>query len=459
MMSLVTEVTYKVVDTTLHTETKNDLTGEVSFFDNEKQIDASYTVTKEISPRDWKSLIRNDQDATTSMFVSSTTLSYRNGGGSFNQRSYAEVEILDDMGLHVGNTRGDLVSSFTTIWTGGMMNAGAPPAGFVDPSLADDRALSKFYSQCRKAQTLESGGTFVAEIREAIHGIRHPAESIVAFLGAHVRSLEKKRSALRKAIKQKDYTSAKRIAGVRQSHSNDPDRLVGSMVSNSWLEAQFHWLPLVGDLVSSAEALSSLQFRKESKRIIAYGSDEAFGDEIMVNDDSFVPLVLHYTRKQGHKIDVKYYGSVLTALPGDWVDTTQAATEALGLNISNFIPTIYNVIPFSFVADYFSNLGDVVDALSFPRSDLRWVARTAVDRVTEYCNPAGVTMPASHLTLDVSGSLDHGRLHVMSQTITRGSIDPPSLNIPSLEFKIPGIDKKWLNLSALGAQLFRYRNS
>lgn len=59
-------------------------------------------------------------------------------------------------------------------------------------------------------------------------------------------------------------------------------------------------------------------------------------------------------------------------------DTIQEVHRNLGLDLSSFAPTVWEVIPYSFVADYFTNIGDMIDAASFPRSTLSWVAKTIV---------------------------------------------------------------------------------
>jgi len=430
------------------------LSGNKTYFTATGQIDKSYSVTKDITPRNWKAIIKRVEGATTYMDAYKVDVDYHPGFVYYTNRNFADIDNGD--GTH---HRGDFTGGIDKQWTGSFIGYGADPAPNAVLEDADNQALASFYSHARSAQTQEQGGTFIAEINQTIHGIRRPAEALTKFFSSHIRSLSKKRTAIDRALRRNDVGTAKRIAGTRHYHNRD--QLVGSMVTNSWLESRFHWVPLVSDIESSAKALAQIPFRKSVKRIYATGNSTSNGyNRTFVDSGQFAPITIYYKRRQEKKIDVKYYGAVKTQVSGDGLDNILAGVQGLGLNLSNFVPTIYNVIPYSFVADYFSNLGDVIDAMSFPNSDIAWVARTAVDSTTEFVDQDGPAVgPNNSLTADWSWSANIGSIKVATHLITRRGLNPGDLNAPSLTLKVPGIDKKWLNLSALAAQLFVYRRS
>jgi len=135
-----------------------------------------------------------------------------------------------------------------------------------------------------------------------------------------------------------------------------------------------------------------------------------------------------------------------------------AAVENFGLNVSNWVPTIWNLIPFSFVADYFSNIGDVVDALSFPSSDLAWFKQnqkvSQIDKVIS--NGYSAPVSSGYDTWEVT--VDPGSQEVAVESFSRSAYF--GALVPFLQLEIPGVSsKKWLNLSALAISLATTRRT
>jgi hypothetical protein len=118
----------------------------------------------------------------------------------------------------------------------------------------------------------------------------------------------------------------------------------------------------------------------------------------------------------------------------------------LGFTLSEFVPTVWELIPYSFLVDYFTNFGEVVSAVSYPRSNFRWIMKwTITDRKDELLapwmepgsNPLGknkaIGDPCSVVTRQIVRAPYYGSL------------------IPDFRFEIPGLSMKWLNLAALAA--------
>jgi len=117
--------------------------------------------------------------------------------------------------------------------------------------------------------------------------------------------------------------------------------------------------------------------------------------------------------------------------------------------LNNFVPTIWELVPWSFAADYFTNIGDILSSWSLWNADLAWSNKTTVtnvniDRVSGGLN--GITLAADQEI--VIRSKEPGRSSSYRRSVVRGT-SAGSL-IPSLRFEIPGMSSlKWINLSAL----------
>lgn len=301
-----------------------------------------------------------------------------------------------------------------------------PGNALSDPSLsnADTAALTRLAQRISDTQTTFQGGVFVGEIREAIHLVRHPLSSIQQALVGHLKLVAKR---------------AKRIRHVR---------VMKKMVSQSWLELQFGIKPLLADIDDGAKALAEFvndDRRREFKTLNAFGSDETANNQSNVLCTSASGYALAYANVRRHKTTTVKYLVCLGVTPS----VRSCAFGKFGISFSNFVPTLWELIPFSFVADYFTNIGDVIQGLANitvnPRWVMRWVITEDKEEATNFNLGSSVN---PHITQVCSG----GYSSVVTRSVSRapfvGSL------VPDFRFEVPGMSSlKWANLAALSAQL------
>jgi len=296
-----------------------------------------------------------------------------------------------------------------------------PPApSLEDISKVDNKARTRMASQVAGIQHSFQGGVFLGELGEAIQQIRHPLKSLTEGLSSYLKH------ASSRASKQRTI----------------PRR--NKAVADTWLEFQYGWLPLIQDIKDGAKALANLAYRPPRRRAYANAaepiSSSSSEGSVTIGGSTFTYLI-----KNEVKLSAIYRAVV--SLPSD----RQTAIDDFGVGFRSFVPTVWNLIPYSFIADYFTNIGDIADSLSINYSGVRFATRglrcdsVSTLTVTSYlCG--GVT---TSWMLDRQQSISLAGPAVWTRTLMERKLYNASFT-PSFQFEAPSLlSKKWINLAAL----------
>jgi hypothetical protein len=381
----------------------------------------------------WRYKVAHGLNATTLLDAETSTLEYNPGFlllGKWCVSAQAFGWLQYD---------GDLFVGHTTPWS-------RPPAAtsVIDPKTRDE-ALGRAISDARGKQSHFRGGNFLAELTDTIRGLRNPAKGFRDLLGTYHRNARKrvKRAVGRRAlpVTQHDF---------RRLEKDAPEIGTAAQraLSDTWLEHNFGWAPLLSDAVDAYKAIRALSARTPLARF--YGTSSNSGTPTYasgIRNHDVTPL--EFTVRTVEAYDVTFYGAVKVEVDSP---PSGQAIEEMGVQAQDFVPAVWEAIPYSFLIDYFSNVGSVIEAVSFPRSDLAWVARTYRNhsiRSTERV-AIGVISPAFPATN--SNKVFGFRPPRVQWTRTRvnraqytGSL------VPRLRLEIPGSKnwRKWLNIAAL----------
>jgi hypothetical protein len=364
----------------------------------------------------YRSVIKVRGNATNNAFAYRRDLKMANGV-AFHTTIQRGWETGDD-----GNAA--LVTYQTTTYrTSGMWD---PVAGPAEPELdlaCVDLAKARFVSKCRQAMSPTAGGVILGEIRETIHAIRHPAEALRAGIGAYLTTVKKRGRGFRKA------SDAKKNA----------------MVSGTWLEYNFGWAPLLHDIDNAMESLAKvvtgIQPLTPVRATVRLPSPPT-EDQSVTGGGGFENATYSITTKG--KSVCQVYGAINTTIA-----QPTSFLSAFGLRPHDFLPTIWELIPYSFVADYFTNLGDIISAAAFSTSYLSWHGMSTVAETERYSHNFQRT-GTDHFTelQDSFGSITPGVSRATYKKFARTVA--PDL-VPELRFSIPGV-KQGFNLLALFQQ-------
>jgi hypothetical protein len=304
---------------------------------------------------------------------------------------------------------------------------GSIPNAPVLPSIdTDTEARIKFCQNYRNKTRSFSTGTFLGELRETIHMIRRPAE------------------ALRKAITTYSLAAKKAVRRVRNA------KKAAKAITGTWLEHSFGWRPLFGDVDDGMKALAGLP-QVSGEVVTGFSSTTYTGPVETYQEDTasitikarFVPRTFGYTRYVGF-VGYELSNSGARSWNQNW-----------GITLSDFAPTAWELFPYSFLVDYFSNIGNVIDAASLGHIDCRWGSKSHVTDGSRLFLSAAITgnQYASSAKFQ-AGVCALSPPHLSNYEFVRTQFFAIDVGLSDIRVKVPGIDDwhKWANIAALAIE-------
>lgn len=362
----------------------------------------------------WKSIIRSGGNATTPLNGVKQTIQSKPCScyaESF-ETGKSKINRYDSFG-HNGQQVGfGNVSTFWADYFGTMATT------------ADYLALKFLYGRLREDQTQFQGGIFLGELREALHMIRHPAQSLKKLTEDYFGVLHKRR---------REAVSLKRARKV---------------LADSWLEYSFGWRPLMSDIADGITAYERLFEDLGFVRRTFSATGEVNGEEVLSEYPTAAGQVL-LKAKRLYKTTVQVRYKCGTSRTAEGRRSTEGIANMLGVGWRDFAPTIWELVPWSFLVDYFVNVGEIINAATTITSDVTWVCKT--QRKTRSAKTECAVDVARAKALGgqyfISIGGDGGSVEEKEVKIVRSSL--PRLPLPSLRFTIPGSPLKWVNMAAL----------
>lgn len=283
----------------------------------------------------------------------------------------------------------------------------------------DNQAKMRFVQKALQTQSALSGTVFLGELAETLRMIRTPAQALRRGIDKYYRDLKRKRKG----------SKAQRLKAA----------------SDSWLEHAFGWNPLINDIESGASALANIAYRRLPFQMVEVTANgeylvDTYNEDVSVSGGFFYRLV----KENKANVGITYRGVVNLAIDNMFLMSAQN----LGFRWDQFVPTLWELTPYSFLVDYFTNIGDVLSCWSYASSNLKWLYKTDRRTSTEDARAFNPRWAKSDATWERTTLANKPcSSHAEYKTVSRG---PASSLVPSLALEIPGMSSlKWLNLAAL----------
>jgi hypothetical protein len=290
----------------------------------------------------WKDLIKSGSDATTSL-------------QGFKRK--LRVKPVTVRAIY-GDTVVDRVGYWTT--NGNSYLALQPP--FPD-NLAQEALImaeSNFIKQVKSARHVWAAGEPLGDIAQAVRLLTRPLKSLESLTIDTGRKL----TDVAKKIRGADMASRRLRA-----------------CTDTWLAYVFGAKPLVQDVKDAAKEIDHITHGVAPSgiiRLIATGHAEQQNQIPAVQNFTFNVGSLSYDPPAVR--DIYTTESVTTRILGGYRGASRGADlsffDSAGLAPSDWVPTLYQLFPWSFVLDYFTNAGSALEGLCMGEVDFGWLQQT-----------------------------------------------------------------------------------
>lgn len=370
---------------------------------------------------DWKQRIKEVRNATTTLVGSRSVLRLR---------PFEYTYSVPEYRYHVsGTTRYNGVPSSVS-------------TSLEAQALAECK--QKFAAKARDKLRTFGGGVAAAELYETVRMLASPTKRLrkeVDSLLQQLLQIKKQERRLVRGVLQSPRGNGRTLLEGRHLTS------VRNAIADTWLEWSFGVKPLLSDIQDAYKALQQIQNgeRRESIKIKATVEKKShvFGTTPVSPD--LIPGIPHYMR--GYEDDISTCQvTIRAAWRLDGAGDIPIPT-IVGVDLSSLAPTVWEAIPWSFLVDYFTDVGSAIDACSVRLVNFGWCNYT-VRNSREYRLGRLHALHVQGASVTVFcpfGYVASGRKY----TVTRHR-DLPEISpyIPNLQ--LPGLGSpKWLNIAAL----------
>jgi hypothetical protein len=366
------------------------------------------SVTRGDSEPGWRQLLRTGQGATTRLIGVKWSATYTTA-------SYTQT-----------GKKGGIAQCVRRSASGHNVNAlsGVSPPSTSISSEADAKARSAYLNSYTNAVAKFRGANVLAEFAETVNMFKRA--------GLHLFS--------NTTDFAKDVRKIKKIARESERYA---ERL-----ADLWLSYVFGAKPLVSDIQDAHRAFQNMARLGlcDTQRIAGTGRSDRVMESETLRQGSPQFFAAEHDYRIFREESVRYLGGVVVPVPG---------SDALlnwGLGVQHLAPAVWEGIPWSFLVDYFTNIGEIVEATQYAFGSLRWQQRTyrnvRTKVVTAMRPPANMGGDNANYDFAVSG----GAAKVEVVYVNRQP--QTAFPVPGFQFKIPGLDSlKWVNIAALLATI------
>lgn len=352
----------------------------------------------------FKQLIANRQGATSNLTASRESCTFSSGSLTITERDQIVFPPLTPQ------WRDRYVrTSSKMAWT----FAQVTPKSVVGSAVSDARAdaLAKYYQKVNEIRQSAKGQVMAGEIRETIRMLRNPFKGFVDLFT----SIARKSPTFRGPVR----------AG-----------------SSLWLQYRFGILPLIQDCEDIKKILNKTAVQEHVGSSRVYGSSSAAQSEVWSGADIY-GATLHGTMTYEQKAEVIIRFGYLYQAMGASAAKSDDFMESF-LNPRDLPSTAWELIPWSFLVDYFVNIGAILESITTYTGSVVWTSDSTVK--TSTATLAINNCISLNKDLYVISNFSGGSCKRVKRTVERVTAPP---GIPPLTFELPGSNIKLANIAAL----------
>jgi hypothetical protein len=372
----------------------------------------------EINPH-WKNQVARRQNATTAYSAAKSSIAIKNP-------AYVRVRRIS-----TGQNPHTMYEGFRFPFESNAHNMA--PASTM--SRINNSSLGAFINKCVSAQRYLQGGVVIGELRETIALLRNPARSLRRLIDKYHKDAS---NAAKRAARKRNLSLSDLIRKPRNAARKEVDKAI----AGTYLEAVFGWRPLINDIKSAADALTSYDPNQTAQVQVTLLDRYAYNRGKHSFGSGGISEYSFYAWEVG-EYSCRYKGAVWITSP--YLKNMPNLSKFGFRPLRDFLPTLWELIPYSFLVDYFTNIGDIIQQASFIQSDLAWYCRTTRDW-SEMTPRQFTAIPAAGGDFVMTASRGEAWAFARKEVART----KPALNSFQLQFSLPGSDSSaWANIAAL----------
>lgn len=298
------------------------------------------------------------------------------------------------------------------------------------------KAAADYYGQLSSLRKDISGQQALAELGKTIEFLKSPFRSGIDLL---VQALQKG-AKVQRNNRYKAKGKGRRKAPAPQP-SLDGERRIARNIGGQWLEIRFGLLPLLYDIKGVMDTLKRKASGIDVRQYKAYGQAERSKiTRTEISDLYGVSLLTDkiLVRKSKTYFHFGYMHKILND-----VDARISAFEEGFLDIRDLPSTVWEITPFSWLVDYWINIGSIIEATFADVSNVVYVSKSVID---EYKQTFHVHTPRPLASRFVVTEFSPWVASFTSRHVTRTS---GPVGIPPLVLTRPRSPIQLLNMAAL----------
>lgn len=384
---------------------------------SESSYSSSWTKTRTGSalPK-WQHIIRSGGFATTALTAMEDVADERPG---FVDVKY-EDRINSSSPWVLRQSRHDFTNYYSVVPLAAFASAG-------NEGEAQAHATRELYRKIYKARHQLQGGVILGEIDKTARMVLGTARK----------------------LKQGVFNYLGQAVGIRRGKGSPTSKR--KAIANTYLENVFGWQPLLGDMEDLAKTLGRLCHESDrvSFKAIAGSESQVANTHTAAGNST---MFANINRVDTQSVTVIYRGFFRSVPYEVGSPPLERIISMSGFDLRNFIPTMWELVPYSFLVDYFSNIGDCLYALSTDTSIVKHLWRTQIKvskreyrMVPDLSRTLANNAPnANRRNISVTGAA--GLI-----TIERRDVSRQVASVPIMVPRLTGVDLPWKQFANIGA--------
>lgn len=302
---------------------------------------------------------------------------------------------------------------------------------YPDYAAADAGASKKFYKKVKALDQSFDGMVWLGELRESIRMFKNPLKALRRSAGD-------------------DYLNA-----CRRLKRRDPQSWTKGL-AGAYLEWFYGWRPVLSDIESAFETFEALTKPKVEAHLVHAPYRIEPAPSVSYTSSAVDNGYFHhwYKVEEATQTKVLYKGLYAREVmrqgqPWSYGDIA----GQLGLTMSNFVPTAWELLPWSFLIDYFTNIGDMLECTYTSLQNVRWINRTRRHWRRKLIT-CGLNQDTTKAWVNGVAWRRYVSSSCLSQAISSSQRvsfyrDDKYPEVPPLQFELPGSPQKWIAMAAL----------